>query len=334
MIFTASSAQRNCGENTKVDFIILSFNRAEETVLAIESALSQRGIDANVIVVDQGSRADCVQSLYDTYGNHHRVTIKALGRNTGVAGGRNIASRLGTAPFIIALDNDAEFATLNTAADAVKRMNEDPNLAACGFRVLNYFSGEDDWSSWCYPVSQRRLSSSDFSTTQFCGCGHIIRRSFFERVGAYDDALFFIGEEKDLCYRMINAGGRVQYSGGIAVRHKVHPEQRVAWTGGRYYYSVRNTLYLRYKYRFGAWNILLSAMGWTAKGAYNGLLGSALRGVKDAILMAARFERHADKRYCRLSNAAKSHIMAIEGANAKASFPAKVSRQFVKLGRY
>ncbi len=334
MAITASSDQRDCRKAVEVDFIILSLNRAEDTILAIESALLQRGIEANVIVVDQGSRADCVQSLHDTFGDHPRVTIKALGRNIGVAGGRNIASRLGTAPFIIALDNDAEFAALDTAANAVTLMQADPNLAACGFRVLNFFTGEDDWTSWCYPASFRRLSASTFSTTQFCGCGHIIRRSFFERVGAYDDALFFIGEEKDLCYRMINAGGRVQYAGGIAVRHKVHPEQRVAWTGGRYYYSVRNTLYLRYKYRFGAVNILLSAMGWTAKGAYNGLLGSALRGVKDAVLMAVRFERHADKRHYRLSKSAKAHIMGIEGTNAKVSFPTKVSRQFVKLSRY
>src|SRR3546814_14502530 len=99
-------------------------------------------------------------------------------------------------------------------------MNGDPSLAAAGFRIINHFTGEDDWGSWCYPPELKPSADESFYAVQFCGCGHAIRRSAFEQVGGYEEDLFFIGEEIDLAYRMLNRGYRIKYLPEIRVRHK------------------------------------------------------------------------------------------------------------------
>ncbi|MFC7540636.1 hypothetical protein ACFQU2_15765 [Siccirubricoccus deserti] len=70
----------------------------------------------------------------------------------GVAGGRNRATALGRGRVVFALDNDAEFATTTTLAEAVRALEAAPDLAAIGCRILVHATGADDLSSWGYPA--------------------------------------------------------------------------------------------------------------------------------------------------------------------------------------
>lgn len=315
----------------RVDFIILSLDRAEDTLNAIESALEQEKVDSRVFVVDQGSKPMTKAALKARFGDNEQVHLEFLDVNLGVAGGRNYATRLGSAPYVIALDNDAIFETRLMAATAVADMKAEPELAVLAFRVKNYFNDEDDWSSWCYPASLKPMSDRQFDATQFCGCAHAIRRQAFENVGAYDDALFFCGEEKDVAYRLINAGWRLKYSAQLVVRHKVHPEARVHWSAGRYYYAVRNSLYSSYKFGTPLSKLTASGAAWLIKGFFNKLYASSLRGVGDAIVMCLKFRRSAPgNSIYRLSNSAREYIAQAE-ARTPESLVRKVRKQFVRL---
>ncbi|HEX5126135.1 MAG TPA: glycosyltransferase, partial [Rhodocyclaceae bacterium] len=211
-----------------VDVIVLSWNRVEDTIAAIASALAQEGIEKRILVVDQGSDAANLEQLERYVARFDCIELKKLGRNVGVAGGRNIASAMGNAPYIVALDSDAEFADTDMLARAVTIMNNDPHLCAIGFRINNFFTGENDATSWDYPAPGSHPDRK-FFTTRFIGAGHAIRRSAFELAGGYDERLFFCGEEIDLCYRMLNTGLRIQYVPSVIVCHKVSPEHRVLW---------------------------------------------------------------------------------------------------------
>ena len=46
-----------------VDIIILSWNRSDDTLRAIDSACAQKGVDVRVLVVDQGSEPESVRRL-------------------------------------------------------------------------------------------------------------------------------------------------------------------------------------------------------------------------------------------------------------------------------
>ena len=71
------------------DIVILSLDRADETIAAIASSLAQRGCTRHVWVVDQGSSMASLRRLIAAVAGREDATLVALSRNHGVAGGRN-----------------------------------------------------------------------------------------------------------------------------------------------------------------------------------------------------------------------------------------------------
>ncbi len=296
-------------EAVEVDVIILSWKRLEETKAAILSAWEQEGVSKAIWVLDQGSTAENLGALKDFVADKPEVCLHPLGKNIGAAGGRNVAIRMGTAPYIVGLDNDAVFADSHTLAKAVRYLEREKDLAAIAFRILNYFTGDDDELSWGYPDALRSKSKEEFFTTSFVGAGHAIRRAVFEASGGYDADLFIFSEELDLCYRMLNLGYKIKYVPDVAVLHKVSPEARLGWDRDRYYYTVRNHLYMHYKYGRSLPRIIIAATVRIIKGAYNGALVQSLKGIVDAIGMCVRFSASTEsKTLCRLSEDTKRYI--------------------------
>lgn len=273
-----------------VDIILLSLNRAQETVAAIESALEQTGVAKKVWVLDQNSDAHNL-AIIEAFCASKDVHLEKLDQNLGVAGGRNYLSCLGRAPYIVSLDNDAVFADKGVVQRAVDYLQERQNLAAISFQILNYTTGEIDELSWVHPKGVRHRWNEEFDTVKFVGAGHALVRKHFEAVGGYDDRLFFCWEELDLAYRLINLGFEIRYVPSLKVLHKVSPELRVRWQGSRFYYHVRNRLYLHAKYGTPALETASFALAYIMKGAYNGVLGQAIRGIWDSVEMTTRFRR-------------------------------------------
>jgi GT2 family glycosyltransferase len=251
------------------DVVILSLDRPEETSAAIRSALAQTGVSRHVFIVDQGSRPETLACLVGVVATRSDATLVTLGCNHGVAGGRNHGTRLGHGRVIVGLDNDAEFADAQTLARAVAAVDCDPALAAVGCRIVLHATGADDLSSWGYPLSLLRRAGEAFDAATFVGAGHAIRRAAWDACGGYDAALFFCWEEYDFCLRAIERGWRIRYRGDIAIRHKVSPEQRCAWSGTRWFYYVRNRLYIGRKWG-NSWPSLAPRIaGYLLKGARN-----------------------------------------------------------------
>lgn len=275
------------------DVIILSMERVEETIAAIASARAQQGVAKHVWIADQGSSEAGIARLAGAVRDAPDATLVRLDRNHGVAGGRNRATALGHARIVFALDNDAEFATPQTLAQAVAAMDAAPDLGAIACRILVHATGEDDLSSWGYPRGLLPHSAEGFDAATFVGAGHALRRADFEKAGAYDDALFFTWEEYDLALRLIAMGRTIRYRGDIAVRHKVSPEARVAWTGTRWFHFVRNRLYVALKHGENPAALLPRFLAYQAKGLRNGVLAQGLRAGPAALALARRFQAPA-----------------------------------------
>ena len=283
-----AGARRAPAVDYDADVVILALDRAEETIEAVASARAQTGVSKHVWVADQGSRPENVARLAEAVRGAADATLVRLDRNWGVAGGRNRATALGRGRVVFALDNDAEFAAPDTLARAVAALDAEPGLAAVGCRILVHATGEDDLSSWGYPASLLPRAGGSFDAVTFVGAGAAVRRADFERAGGYDDALFFLWDEFDLCLRLINLGRRVRYRGDIAVRHKVSPEKRFAWGGTRWFYFVRNRVYVGMKYGSPA-SVLPRFFAYQLKGARNGVLPQGLRAGPAALRMWREF---------------------------------------------
>ena len=297
------------------DVVILALDRAEETVAAIASARAQAGIAKHVWIADQGSQPDNLARLVAAVDGAADATLVQLDRNWGVAGGRNRATALGWGRAVFALDNDAEFATPDTLAQAVRALDAEPDVAAIACRVLVYATGADDLSSWGYPPSLLPRSADSFDTVTFVGAGHVIRRADFAAAGGYDDALFFCWEEFDFALRAINAGRRIRYRGDIAVRHKVSGEQRFSWSGTRWFHFVRNRLYIGLKYGIAPAALLPRFLAYQVKGARNGVLVQGLRAGPAALRLKRAFRpAPGQESLYRLTPAARDYLARNDAA--------------------
>ena len=263
------------------DIVILSMDRVEETLEAIASALSQEGVSRHVLVYDQGSSAPNLARLVSAIDGRGDIGLLRAERNWGVAGGRNRASSHGRGGVLIALDNDAEFADRLVVAQAVTRLRKEPDLAAIGFRIVIHDSGVDDLSSWGYAASLLPRSDESFETVTFVGAGHAISRKAWQACGGYDDALFFCWEEFDFSLKAVSLGWRVRYDGDLVIRHKVSPDRRFNWSATRWFYFVRNRLYIGHKWQGWA-SLSPRVAGYLFKGMRNGLLGQTLRAIPAA----------------------------------------------------
>ncbi len=281
----AGAAGPRAGEYD-ADVVILALDRVAETEAALASALAQRGVRHHVFVVDQGSQPETLARLARAVAAPH-ATLVTLGGNVGVAAGRNRGAALGRGRVIVGLDNDAVFDTQDTLAASVAALDRDPRLGAIGFRILVDGTGADDLLSWGYPQSLLARAGDVFDAATFVGAGHAVRRTAWEAAGGYDEALFFCWEELDLCLGLIARGWTVRYHGDIAVRHKVSPERRLDWSGGRWFHFVRNRLYVARKHGASWPRLLPRGAGYVLKGARNGLARESLRAIAAAAHMSA-----------------------------------------------
>jgi GT2 family glycosyltransferase len=291
------------------DVVILSLDRPAETEAAIRSALAQVDVSRHVFIVDQGSQPQTLARLAGVVAPRKDATLVVLGCNLGVAGGRNRGADLGHGRIIVGLDNDAEFAEARTLARAVAALDCDPSVAAIGCRIVLHATGADDLSSWGYPISLLERSSETFDTVTFVGAGHAIRRVAWDACGGYDEALFFCWEEFDFCLRAIAQGWRIRYRGDIAIRHKVSPERRFAWLGTRWFYFVRNRLYIARKWGCSWPSLAPRIVGYLLKGARN----AALRQTLDALYAAVGLSAGVEQRH--LSVRANAYLRAADAAH-------------------
>ncbi len=273
--------------STDADILILALDRIDETLAAIRSAHAQTGVVSHLFVLDQGSRPAGLRRLAEAIRILPNAALLSAGGNLGVAGGRNLLAGLGKARTIVALDNDAEFASPDTVARLVAALDADPRLAAIGCRIVTE-TGADDLSSWGYPAALLPHAGDCFDAATFVGAGHAIRRTAWEQAAGYDARLFFCWEEFDFCLRAIALGWRIRYRGDIVVLHKVSAEQRVGWSEARWFYFVRNRLYIERKLGRTWPHIAPRAAGYLVKGIRNGLPLQTLRAVRAAVAMSPR----------------------------------------------
>ena len=90
--------------NPRVTVIIPTRNRAQLLKVAVGSVLAQRGVDLEIVVVDEGSTDETPSLLGRIEGGHVRVIRHDSPR--GVAAARNAGIAAANAPWLAFLDDD------------------------------------------------------------------------------------------------------------------------------------------------------------------------------------------------------------------------------------
>lgn len=251
-----------------VDVVILTWNDGPLLDAAIASVTASEGVDTRIVVVDNGSEPPATVP--------DGVTLVRLPENRGVAAGRNVGIRIGSADLVCLLDSDAELGprSLRTLVEGLKGAGADvavpcftaqaptasagaaPDLADKARRVLGR-------TAEYRPLGPSSATGPGVATGAAAvldpgprwwpvdfgiGACQLFRRSAWDAVGGIDESFFYGPEDVDFCLRIKQAGGLVVQVAGDPVHH---PPRRIhrrpinrrgvahAWAVARYYHRHR-----------------------------------------------------------------------------------------------
>jgi teichuronic acid biosynthesis glycosyltransferase TuaG len=92
--------------NNLVSIITPSFNSSQFIIRAIESVLSQTYKEWELIIVDDGSEDNSVESIENFIKNKEQIYLIKLNKNIGAANARNEALKVAKGRYIAFLDSD------------------------------------------------------------------------------------------------------------------------------------------------------------------------------------------------------------------------------------
>jgi len=252
-----------------VDIITVNFNGKDFLADYFRSLAGLRYPKEKIrlFFADNGSRdgsLDFVRGVKTDY----RLEIVDGKRNLGFARANNLVFKRCTAEYIALLNNDTRVDP-EWLSNLIQKIQSDPSIGIVSSRQIPQES-----SRYIDPVTNQ---------TSWCSGGHcVIRKDVLEKTGFFDEKFFMYGEDVDLSWRIWLANFSCVYVPEAVCEH--HHRQG-GYNHRRYFYHVRNSILLRYKYgtlREG----IRCACAWFKEGLHR-LLIRGRPGEAAAILKAA-----------------------------------------------
>lgn len=218
--------------NNIFSFLIISFNRAEDTIDAVKNVLQLDNVEGwkkEIVVLNNGSTQDykVFQNYLNQLSEENRSIVEYINHpiNLGVAGGRNLCIKEATGTYLLFMDDDAEIVQKNViqlVLDKYKKY-EAENLAIIGFLGKNPFTNKTET-----PLKNPDLikGKQEVFYNLFFGYGHVFPKSLIEKTGYYQEDFFYGMEEYDLSYAAVKAGYSILFTQDILVIHKQNPNGR------------------------------------------------------------------------------------------------------------
>lgn len=215
----------------KLSCVILTMgNRPAELQRAIASAEALRGDAVDVVVVGNGADVPAAASA---------VTTIRLAENVGVAAARNAGVDACTGDVVLFLDDDGWYPDPGLSEHVAARFAADPALAVLSFQVIDPDGGFG--GRWHVPRLRVGDPGRSAPATTFSGGACAIRRSAYLEVGGQPGAFFFMHEEIDQAWRLLDRGYRIEYDASARMCHPAVPNSRHA---GFYRIEARNRVLL------------------------------------------------------------------------------------------
>jgi hypothetical protein len=166
------------------------------------------------------------------------VTLR-LAENVGVAAGRNAGLDACAGDVVLFLDDDGWYPDETLARHVADRFSADPALAVLAFRVVD--PGGGPGGRWHVPRLRAGDPARSSAVTTFSGGASAIRRTAFTEAGGLPADFFFLHEEIDLAWRLLDRGYTIEYDAGARMCHPpVHNRRHASF----YRLDARNRVLL------------------------------------------------------------------------------------------
>lgn len=217
-----------------VSVLILNLNGLEDTKMCVRSLLEHHHPNAEILVLDNGSKTNEADLLQQEFGD--AIQVFRVPQNLGYAGGNNELARHAVGDILLFLNNDTE--VTKNWLQPLMRAFADPGIVSVQSKLRSWFNRSHfDHTGACggyldhfgFPYSRGRIfdtveedrgqydSIADIDWA--CGAAFAVRADAFKEVGMFDDRLFAYMEEVDLSLRL-RRFGRIVCVPASVVYHK------------------------------------------------------------------------------------------------------------------
>lgn len=229
----------------RVSVVVCVYN-AETTLADCLEGLSRLEYrDYEVIVVDDGSTDDTAV-IADGY------DVRLIRQpNRGLSAARNAGLAAATGEIVAYIDGDAwpdpqwlHYLAM-TFADGEFAGVGGPNLAPAG----------DGFTAACVSASPGgpiHVLLSDREAEHLPGCNMAFRRSALEAISGFDSRFRVAGDDVDVCWRLIENGGKLGFSPAAVVWHHQRDSVRAFWRQQRGYGRAEALLEAKWPEKYNA----------------------------------------------------------------------------------
>ena len=261
----------------KLSVVIVSYNVSHYLLQCLDSLQrALRGIDGEVIVVDNHSRDNSVALVHQA---HPEVKVIENLHNLGFSKANNIALRQAKGEYALLLNPDTIVAD-NTIRDCIAFLDLHPDAGAAGVMMLNSdgtvapesrrgvptpLTSFYKLSGLCrmFPRSPRfgryYLGHLPWQTPQqidiVSGAFCMLRRSVLDKVGLLDEDYFMYGEDIDLSYRILKQGATNWYLPYPILHYKGESTQKSSF---RYVHVFYQAMLIFFRKHFSHLGLLVT----------------------------------------------------------------------------
>lgn len=235
-----------------LSIIIINFNTKKITTDCIKSIIKKtKGIDYEIIVVDNASKDGSVEALEELNRNIDNFKLIKNKKNKGFGPGNNQGIKVAKGKFILLLNTDTIIHdNLLTEMVAWMRKHKNTGVATCALKNIDgtlqgtggYFPTLFRVFAWMFFLEDIPLLDSLIKpfhpvhgqspfykgTSQFrkareqdwvTGAFLLTRKEIIDEVGNFDEDYFMYTEEVDFCFRVKKVGWEVWYLPKWGITH-------------------------------------------------------------------------------------------------------------------
>ncbi len=240
----------------KLSVVILNYNVRyflEQCLISVERSL--KGINAEIIVVDNNSQDDSCQMVKEKFPH---IALLENSENVGFSKANNQGVAMAKGEYVCILNPDTAVAE-HTFSKALQYVEGNTDLGALGIYLMDGTGNFLPESKRNLPTPKRSLlkligrtsgkngyyakylsEKEEGDVDVLVGAFMLMRKEVYEQVGGLDEDYFMYGEDIDLSYKLMKAGYQNKYLGSLSMLHyKGESTQKDAAYLNRFYGAMR-----------------------------------------------------------------------------------------------
>jgi len=207
----STASPRRGGGAPAVSAVVLAYGEEPWLERSVHALLDSKGIDVEVVLVDNG----CTDGAVDRLAQVPGVAVVRPGENLGFAGGCNAGAAAASGEFLALVNGDlvvepeavaelvayAQKPEVGIAQPSIRLSNDPSRLNSDGNEV--HFLGFSWCGSFGEPATKR---TAPRPITSAMGAAMVMRRELWDELGGFEPRYFAYHEDVELCRRCWHRG--------------------------------------------------------------------------------------------------------------------------------